>query len=291
MPGDRRRAGSPTPIGFGASFANAERRAMIERHLRRVNPTWSTWRLRQARAGRLRVATPATGSRASACRRCRRATVAAGHRRRRLRPRHRRARRRAPGRSSPCPTSAAGSGPAAGSPTSGNPVTVVVERIEPPELFDWFAELRAKLGMTVVPLGPDAGRATLQALTRNEIVCLLCDRDIGGGGVEVEFFGERTTLPAGPATLGAAHRRADPARRRVLHPPGQRPPRRRPPAAPGRAPRLAARRRRPRHPVPRRRARAPHPPGARAVAPVPAELAERPRIRRKAQLDQLIGCR
>jgi KDO2-lipid IV(A) lauroyltransferase len=32
-------------------------------------------------------------------------------------------------------------------------------------------------------------------------LCLLCDRDIQGGVVEVEFFGERTTLPAGPATM------------------------------------------------------------------------------------------
>ena len=43
---------------------------------------------------------------------------------------------------------------------------------------------------------------TWQALGRNEIVCLLCDRDIGGGGIEAEFMGERTTLPAGPALLG-----------------------------------------------------------------------------------------
>jgi KDO2-lipid IV(A) lauroyltransferase len=33
------------------------------------------------------------------------------------------------------------------------------------------------------------------------LVGLLCDRDIIGNGVEVEFFGERTTLPAGPAAL------------------------------------------------------------------------------------------
>jgi KDO2-lipid IV(A) lauroyltransferase len=32
-------------------------------------------------------------------------------------------------------------------------------------------------------------------------VCLLSDRDLAGDGIEVEFFGERTTLPAGPATL------------------------------------------------------------------------------------------
>jgi lauroyl/myristoyl acyltransferase len=41
----------------------------------------------------------------------------------------------------------------------------------------------------------------LTALRNNHVVCLLSDRDIGGGGVEVEFLGERTTLPAGPATL------------------------------------------------------------------------------------------
>ena len=33
------------------------------------------------------------------------------------------------------------------------------------------------------------------------LVGLLCDRDIVGNGIEVEFFGETTTMPAGPATL------------------------------------------------------------------------------------------
>jgi len=83
----------------------------------------------------------------------------------------------------------------------GMPITVVVEPIEPPELFEWFVSFRRSLGMTVVPVGPEAGRAVVRALQQDEVVCLLCDRDIQGGGVSVEFFGERTTLPAGPATL------------------------------------------------------------------------------------------
>jgi len=83
----------------------------------------------------------------------------------------------------------------------GMPITAVVERLEPPELFEWFTEFRTSLGMNIVPLGPDAGREVIKALKRNDLVCLLCDRDIDGSGVEVEFFGERTTLPAGPATL------------------------------------------------------------------------------------------
>jgi lauroyl/myristoyl acyltransferase len=33
------------------------------------------------------------------------------------------------------------------------------------------------------------------------VLALLSDRDLPGTGPEVEFFGERTTLPGGPATL------------------------------------------------------------------------------------------
>ena len=84
----------------------------------------------------------------------------------------------------------------------GHRLTVIVEPLEPPELFEWFAKLRSDLGMNVVPLGPRAAPEILAALKRNEIVCLLSDRDIQGGGVEVEFFGDRTTLPPGPALLG-----------------------------------------------------------------------------------------
>lgn len=83
----------------------------------------------------------------------------------------------------------------------GHRLTVVVEPLEPPEVLEWFTELRRDLGMNVVPLGAGAAPAVLSALRANEVVCLLCDRDIQGGGVNVEFFGEHTTLPAGPAML------------------------------------------------------------------------------------------
>ena len=83
----------------------------------------------------------------------------------------------------------------------GHRLLAVVERIEPPELLEWFADQRAAIGIDVVPLGPDVSSTVLRGLRDNRIVCLLCDRDIEGDGVEVEFFGERTTLPGGPATL------------------------------------------------------------------------------------------
>jgi phosphatidylinositol dimannoside acyltransferase len=84
----------------------------------------------------------------------------------------------------------------------GIPMTVVVEALEPPELLEWFRDLRTDLGMTVVPTGPEAGAASLKALKNNEVLALLSDRDIEGNGVEVTFFGETTTLPAGPVMLG-----------------------------------------------------------------------------------------
>ena len=83
----------------------------------------------------------------------------------------------------------------------GHRLLAVVENIEPPQLLKWFAEQRAAIGIDVVTLGPDVSRTVLRALRDNRIVCLLSDRDIEGDGVEVEFFGERTTLPGGPATL------------------------------------------------------------------------------------------
>ena len=53
--------------------------------------------------------------------------------------------------------------------------------------------------MRVIPLSPSAGTDVLRAVRNNEVVCLLADRDLTGDGVPVEFFGERTTLPGGPA--------------------------------------------------------------------------------------------
>jgi len=80
-------------------------------------------------------------------------------------------------------------------------MTAVAERLEPPELFEWFTSKREAIGLRVVPLDEHAGTVLLQTLRDNGVVGLLCDRDLQGNGVEVEFFGRRVTMPAGPATL------------------------------------------------------------------------------------------
>ncbi|MFW2380366.1 MAG: hypothetical protein ACN4GZ_01310 [Acidimicrobiales bacterium] len=84
----------------------------------------------------------------------------------------------------------------------GQSVTAVVEKLKPPGLFDWFRSTREAYGVRVVPLDPDAFRTLMTAATDGDsIICLLADRDISGTGVEVDFFGERASLPGGPALL------------------------------------------------------------------------------------------
>jgi phosphatidylinositol dimannoside acyltransferase len=84
----------------------------------------------------------------------------------------------------------------------GHPMNVVVERLEPEDVFEWFESFRVRLGMRVIPVGPKAAAACVQALAANQVLCLLADRVVGEASVvEVDFFGERTQLPAGPVTL------------------------------------------------------------------------------------------
>jgi phosphatidylinositol dimannoside acyltransferase len=84
---------------------------------------------------------------------------------------------------------------------SGHRVAAVAEELEPPELNEWFLGIRRDLGMNIITLGPGAATESGAAILSGQVMCLLCDRDLAATGIEVEFFGERTTLPGGPALL------------------------------------------------------------------------------------------
>jgi KDO2-lipid IV(A) lauroyltransferase len=83
----------------------------------------------------------------------------------------------------------------------GNPMTTVVEPIEPPALFEWFRSQREALGLTIHSFEPETPAKLIATLRAGRLVGLVADRDLVGNGVEVEFFGEKTTLPAGAAVL------------------------------------------------------------------------------------------
>ena len=82
------------------------------------------------------------------------------------------------------------------------PIVSVAEHLKPEPLFELFLEHRRRLGMEIVDLASDhVGRQLTQRLEQNRIVALVADRDLSGGGVEVEMFGRTRRMPAGPALL------------------------------------------------------------------------------------------
>jgi KDO2-lipid IV(A) lauroyltransferase len=85
----------------------------------------------------------------------------------------------------------------------GVPVVAVAEILPNRRITDWFTEMRGEFGIEIVLASGrlEVMRRLEEAIGQNKAVALLCDRDLKGKGVEVEFFGERTTLPPGPATL------------------------------------------------------------------------------------------
>ncbi|SFL17215.1 phosphatidylinositol mannoside acyltransferase [Geodermatophilus ruber] len=86
------------------------------------------------------------------------------------------------------------------------PFMTVAERLRPESLYRRFLDYRESLGMRVVPLtgGPRPSSAVLgEWLAAGGSVCLLVDRDLGHGGIPVDFFGRPATMPGGPALLAA----------------------------------------------------------------------------------------
>ncbi|WP_405966904.1 phosphatidylinositol mannoside acyltransferase [Streptomyces sp. NBC_00015] len=82
------------------------------------------------------------------------------------------------------------------------PFTTVAERLKPETLYDRFVAYREGLGMEVLPHSGGSAFGTLARRLRDGgLVCLVAERDLSASGVEVDFFGDTATMPAGPALL------------------------------------------------------------------------------------------
>jgi lauroyl/myristoyl acyltransferase len=81
------------------------------------------------------------------------------------------------------------------------PLVAVAERLANRRITEWFTRQRNMFGIEIVLTGQRLTPVLLQALEEGKLVCLLSDRDLSGRGLEVQFFGETTTLPAGPVVL------------------------------------------------------------------------------------------
>jgi phosphatidylinositol dimannoside acyltransferase len=83
-------------------------------------------------------------------------------------------------------------------------VTVVAERLKPESVYDRFVAFREGLGVEVVPASGGTRSAfgiLAQRLRAGKTVGLVCDRDVTGRGMEVEFFGEKARMMGGAAAL------------------------------------------------------------------------------------------
>jgi KDO2-lipid IV(A) lauroyltransferase len=86
-------------------------------------------------------------------------------------------------------------------------IATVAERLEPESVYDRFVAFREGLGVEVLPASGGTSSAfgiLAQRLRAGKLVCLVCDRDVTGGGMEVEFFGEKARMMGGPAALAVA---------------------------------------------------------------------------------------
>jgi KDO2-lipid IV(A) lauroyltransferase len=84
----------------------------------------------------------------------------------------------------------------------GARVLAVAEHLSNDRITDWFVDVRNQLGMDIVLTSdPKRNSKLIRTLKAGKAIALLADRNVTGRGLEVEFFGETTRMPAGPVGL------------------------------------------------------------------------------------------
>ena len=86
---------------------------------------------------------------------------------------------------------------------AGYPVTGLALDHDNHSVNRLFNRQRARKGVKMYSL-TRGGRHCLEALRRNELICLVGDRDPTGTGIEIEYFGKRAKFPVGPARFSIA---------------------------------------------------------------------------------------
>lgn len=80
-------------------------------------------------------------------------------------------------------------------------LVTVVEHLKPEKLFLKFLGYRQAMGMEVLPLDGRVLGTLAQRLRQGALVALIADRDLSRSGINVNFFGGPSRMPAGPALL------------------------------------------------------------------------------------------
>ena len=85
--------------------------------------------------------------------------------------------------------------------TKGFPLVTVAEVLKPIALFKKFLKYRENIGMEVIGLDSRSIVTLLQRAKEKRLIALVADRDLSKNGVDVDFFGHKARMPAGPAVL------------------------------------------------------------------------------------------
>jgi KDO2-lipid IV(A) lauroyltransferase len=83
----------------------------------------------------------------------------------------------------------------------GFPLVTVAERLKPEALFNKFLEYRQNIGMEVLALDQRSMATLMQRARTGSLIALVADRDLSRTGIDVDFFGHPSRMPAGPALL------------------------------------------------------------------------------------------
>ena len=83
----------------------------------------------------------------------------------------------------------------------GIPLVTVAERLKPEALFQKFLEYRQSMGFEVLALDTRSFATLLKRAREKRLIALVADRDLSRSGIDVDFFGHLSRMPAGPALL------------------------------------------------------------------------------------------
>jgi lauroyl/myristoyl acyltransferase len=83
----------------------------------------------------------------------------------------------------------------------GFPLVTVAEVLKPEKLFKKFLTYREEMGFEVLGLDSRAFLTLVKRAREKRLIALVADRDLSASGIEVDFFGHKAKMPAGPAVL------------------------------------------------------------------------------------------
>ena len=84
----------------------------------------------------------------------------------------------------------------------GSPIMAVAEDLPNEHITKWFVDLRLEFDIEIVlTTDPKLRSKLIRRLRDGGAIALLADRDVTGGGIEVDFFGGTAAVPVGPVVF------------------------------------------------------------------------------------------